>query len=111
VPNYRVRLRWTQDWGTPGHSGHNPHTVDDRIRRAVAAACRHQVRGRNDVALNPNVHRTEQGAGDQRIIVWHLFADDDVHLLALIDRWTGGDEPGHGSFRPNVRLVDYGPDP
>jgi hypothetical protein len=109
VPDYTVRLRWTQDWGTPGH---NPRSVDDRIASAIQAAGRYGVKGYGDETLTVD-HRSEEGAGDQRIIVWRLWAPSEANLKRLIDRWTGGDEPGvtggRGSFRPNVRLVNYAP--
>jgi|SRR5215831_629282 len=104
MPNYKVRIRWT-DWGL---NPNNPDSVDERIQHAIEAAGRHKVKGRNGDPLDRNHHRHDEG--DHLHVTWHLHGTD-TDVQALINRWNGrSDGTGYPAFTPNVEVLEWHPE-
>jgi hypothetical protein len=103
MPNYRVRIRWTQ-WG---HVNGVP--VDTRITRAMEAADRHGVVGRNNVPLDRNVHRHDEGDNDH--VTWHVHGTQN-QVSAMLNRWSGNsDGPNFPAFQPNIEVLEWPVEP
>jgi len=91
MPNYNVRLQWTDD-GLKGNK-------EARIVDAITAAGRHHVKGHDNDDLSREKHRNEEDDG--RHIQWHVFGTAD-NVRRMLDEWISHENVIVVRVRPQI---------